>query len=110
MAIQMARPKPTPHQTCVAWSALLERLRETYYTDLSDELFVCCRISLGAKGLLQESKQDRNDDACFEALSEADEEDCADVSYGSYPSSQFYSLGTANTFTMMPVVGGRQRA
>lgn len=42
---------------------------------LTNQFLVYDRILLRAKSLLQERKQDRDDDAGFETFSEADEED-----------------------------------
>jgi hypothetical protein len=47
--------------------------------DLSSELFVDGRV-LSIKSLLQKGQQDRDDNATFNAFSEANEEDCAMIS------------------------------
>jgi len=49
--------------------------------DLLDEAFVDDLISLRTKSLLEESQENRYNDACFEAFAEADEEDCLMVSW-----------------------------
>lgn len=40
-----------------------------------DEAFVDCFVVVGAESLFEEGEQDGDDDACFEAFAEADEED-----------------------------------
>lgn len=43
---------------------------------LADKSLPDLGIVIGAEGLLEKGKQNRHDDADFEAFAEADEEDC----------------------------------
>jgi hypothetical protein len=79
----MKKPRPVPNQTYGNPSTSLARLAiDGEATHLSNELFVDCFAVLPAiERLLQESKQNGDDDDCFEGLAEDDQEHryCEDV-------------------------------
>lgn len=99
MARQMNKPVPMPHQT---WTWLTRmHVCDEHAAYLLDQTFVCYCIVLRPQSLLQKREQHRDDDARFQALAHANEEDCwkRQLSFATLP---FADLpGTANTFTIV---------
>ena len=73
---QMKKPIPVPSQTCHSSQHPWQVGEISLLIYLTSQLFVHFDVTIGTvKGLLEESKQDRNDDDCLKSLSKDNKED-----------------------------------